>query len=307
MSVPVNRLKLRHFRLIQAIAASGQLSSAAQRVAMTQPAASRSLAEIEALVGAPLFDRHPKGMQPTALGEVLARRAGVLLSEIDEAAREAAAIKTGRAGTVRVGSVTGAAVGYIVPAVQALKAESRSAEIRIQVAPSVQLMDCLLDGALDFVLSRVPPEIDGGRLDILHGQVETLRFLVRASHPLRDQRRVELEALADLPWVIQERGTPIREAVDAAHIRAGLSPPSDVVDTASLLVTLAYLRRSNAIAPVASEVAHILSQTGLGDFAALEPAAQITLTPYHLIRQKDRPLGPIAERLLDLVKGELSA
>lgn len=307
MSVPVNRLKLRHFRLIQAIAASGQLSSAAHRVAMTQPAASRSLAEIEALVGAPLFDRHPKGMQPTALGEVLARRAGVLLAEIDEAAREIEAIKTGRAGTVRVGAVTGAAVGYIVPAVQALKAESRSAEIRIQVAPSVQLMDGLLDGALDFVLSRVPPDVDGGRLDILHGRVETLRFLVKASHPLRDQRKVALDTLADLPWVIQERGMPIREAVDAAHICAGLPPPSDVVDSASLLVTLAYLRTSNAIAPVASEVSDILSHTGLGDFAALEPAAQITLTPYHLIRQKDRPLGPIAERLLELVKGELSA
>ena len=104
------RLQLRHFRLIHAIAELGQLSHAADRLAITQPAASRVLAEIERLVGQRVFERHPKGMKPTAIGEVMARHAGVLLSGLEQAAGEMEAFRRGRSGTVRVGAVTGAAV-----------------------------------------------------------------------------------------------------------------------------------------------------------------------------------------------------
>ena len=54
-----NRLQLRDFRLIQVIRETGQLALAAERLAMTQPAASRMLAGIERMVGTPVFIRHP--------------------------------------------------------------------------------------------------------------------------------------------------------------------------------------------------------------------------------------------------------
>ena len=56
----LHHLQLRHFRLVQAIAATGQLSLAADRLAMTQPAASRSLGEAEAMVGGPSSTATPR-------------------------------------------------------------------------------------------------------------------------------------------------------------------------------------------------------------------------------------------------------
>lgn len=305
MRSAIRHLKLRHFRLIHAIDMAGQLSIAADRLAISQPAASRSLGEIETIVGAPVFERHPKGMVPTALGEVLSRRAGVLLGEIEEAESEVAALNEGRAGTVRVGAVTGAAVGYMVPAIHRLKAHSRNAEIRVTVAPSVQLMDELLSGDMDFILARVPSGIDSRRLEILLGRLETLSFLVRADHPLVSRRGVSLSDLRDFPWIIQERGMPIRDAIEAAHIRAGFPLPDNVVDSASLLMMLSFLDTSDAIAPVASEVADLFSASGPSNFAALDMKYPITMSPYHLIRQKGRPLGPIADRLLGFVSESL--
>ena len=79
-----NRLQLKDFRLIQAIADTGQLALAAERLSMTQPAASRILAGVERMIGVPLFERHPKGMTPTPIGEILARNAGSLLRGLEQ-------------------------------------------------------------------------------------------------------------------------------------------------------------------------------------------------------------------------------
>lgn len=98
-----NRLQIRDFRLVQAIASTGQLALAAERLAITQPAASRMLASLEKLIGVPLFVRHPKGMTPTPTGETLARNANSLLHGLDLTLQETEAAISGRAGSVRVG------------------------------------------------------------------------------------------------------------------------------------------------------------------------------------------------------------
>ena len=175
-------LKLRHYRLIRAIAESGQLSIAAERLALTQPAASRTLKEIEATMGQEIFTRHPKGMSPTPIGEVLARHADAIMSDLVQADEELRAFEAGRLGAVRVGAVTGAAVGYVAPAIREMGVEG--ADIFVEVAPSVDLMDRLLRGDLDFILSRVPQGTDVRQLEILGGRVEMLTYVVREGHPL---------------------------------------------------------------------------------------------------------------------------
>ena len=120
----IYRLQPKHFSLISSIAELGQLSLAAQSLALTQPAASRMLGEIERYVGSAVFIRTPKGMEPTPVGSALIRRAQNVLEEIREAAREVDAIRRGLTGKVRVGAVTGGAVGYVVPAIKALKASA---------------------------------------------------------------------------------------------------------------------------------------------------------------------------------------
>lgn len=307
MSDISKRLQLRHFRLIQAISETGQLSEAAEKLSITQPAASRSLAETERILGHPLFIRHPKGMKPNVIGSALCRRAEAILAELDLAEAEVAAVISGHSGTVRVGAVTGAAVGYTVPAIQALKREAPDVVVQVIVAPSVQLMDGLLEGDLDFILARVPPAINPRRLKILHGRAESLAFIVRDGHQLSYTTDVNLTDLVDLPWIMQSRGMPIRAGVETAYIEAGIEVPSDIVDSASLLVTLAYIASSNAVSPVAKEVSNMLTQSELGGFHELQMNQTITLPPYHLIHQKDRQLNPVTRQLLNLVNQRLKS
>jgi DNA-binding transcriptional LysR family regulator len=297
-------LKLAHLRLVAAIAQHGQIQAAAQALALTQPAASRSLGEIERLVGAPLFERHPRGMTPTPLGEILVRRAHTMLTEMQNLAREMQEEREGRSGLVQAGAVTGPAVGCLVPAIRRLKAVSPRVELRIDVVPSIQLMRGLEEGDYDFIIGRLLPDSDAGAFDIVPGEVETVRCVVRRGHPLASRRNVPLAALADHPWITQERGMPIRQAVEAAFIHAGLRVPDDVVATSSLVLMMALLVESDMIAPMSLEVARLMEGTGTAALTVVDLAVPIEVSPYHIITHRGRRLSPAASRLHALVLEE---
>ena len=152
------RLKTAHFRLILRIAETGTLQSAAVEIAMSQPSASRMLAEIETLVGAPLFTRHAKGMMLTTIGETILRHARQILQGFDRLETDVQQVANGRAGFVRIGTVTGPAVGMVVPVVRTVRKMASEIEFNIEVAPSMTLMRGLEEGRFDFIIARLPPD-----------------------------------------------------------------------------------------------------------------------------------------------------
>jgi DNA-binding transcriptional LysR family regulator len=300
MLSPVKRLQLRDFRLVHAIADTGQLALAAERIAITQPAASRMLAKIERLVGSPVFTRHPKGMTPTPVGELLARNAASLLHSVEQTLQETQAVIAGRAGTVRVGAVTGAAVGFVVPAIRELKRTAAGVDLHVDVASSDALTAGLSRGDYDFVLSRIPPGSDARQYSVLPGRVEQIQFLARNGHPLAGKGPLKPGDLAGHEWVIQARHTPLRQAVEEAFIAHGVPLPNETVNTTSLLLMMAYLVSTNAIAPVAREVVELIA-SGNARFVTLDLEEPIIINPYHLIALKGRVMSPIAMRLRDLI------
>ncbi|WP_309083696.1 LysR family transcriptional regulator [Chelativorans sp.] len=302
-----SRLKLSQFRLIAAIAEHGQLSPAAAALSMTQPAASRMLTQIERLVGASLFDRHAKGMSPTEVGRLLARHAETLLTELREAIVEVEEFKLGKGGRVRVGAVTGAAVGYVVPAIQKLKATSPNADVHIDVAPSDTLIRDLMAGHFDFVLGRVPPPFDARDFLIAPGRSETVDLVVRRDHPLASVNALSIIELSDYEWILQSVGSPLRVVVEEAFLAAGGALPRNIINTTSLLAMIALLVTSDAIAPLSREVSELLggNRGGLG-LAVLPIREPLVVDAYHLLSLKSRPLSPLAERLKELILQELA-
>ena len=294
------RLTMKHLRLIAAIAEFRQLSLAAAALSLTQPAASRSLAEIERLCGAPLFERHVRGMTLTPLGELIARRARNVLEELGEAAEEAARYSAGRGGTVRIGAVTGGAIGYVVPVIRRLKAEAPDAEVHVEVAMSRELVRELAALRLDFVLARLPPEAEPRDFEAVRADEEVVRLIAGADHSAARRDRVPLADLVDLDWVMQTTGAPIRLAIEEALLAQGRRPPARVTNTPSLLVTIAMLTGSPAIAPVSAEVAELLTRAGVG-IVTLPLRERIVVAPYALLALRNRRLSPLAQRCREMV------
>lgn len=295
----IHRLKPSHLRLIRAIHDSGKLQLAAEASGMSQPAASRMLAEIEADAGGPLFDRLPRGMAPTPIGSAFVRHARVILSEVDALSLEIGRLRGGLAGEVRVGAVTGPAVGALVPALTTMRREAPDIRPTIEVAPSVALIRGLEEGRFDFVLARIGANSDTRSFHAYPGRTENVCLVARAAHPLAGAR-ASLGDTLPYEFVIQEPGSPIRTALDEAFLRARLSTPGRITDSSSLLVALSIVTGSDAIAPQTREVAQLLTRTN-ADFAVIDVREDIVIPSFLVLQNRNRNLSPIAQALLDEV------
>lgn len=300
-------LRVSHLRLIAAIDRHRQIGSAAQMLGITQPAASRSLAEIERMAGVPLFDRHPRGMTPTPAGEVFARRAQLMLTGLTDLDRELDELQGGLTGIVRVGAVTGPALACVVPALGRLKALAPRVEVAVEVEPSARLLAGLEDGSLDFLLARLPVDRAAAHLRIEPALREIVCCLVRAGHPLAGRRALGMAEIAAYPWVLQDRGAPIRAAVEQALWDDGLAPPANVTASASQMLALAMAAQSDAICPMSHEVARLFQALGGAGLTTLDLARPIELAPCHLVSMASRQLSPAAERLMSLIRDEIAA
>ncbi|GAA4218013.1 LysR family transcriptional regulator [Sagittula sp. NFXS13] len=300
MSAPlIQRLRPPQLKLIRAIHDVGKLQLAAEAVGMSQPAASRMLAEIETHVGAPLFERLPRGMVSTEIGAAFVRHARVILTEIDALAAEVGKLHGGKAGVVRVGTVTGPAVSALVPALTAIRAEVPDIQPTIEVAPSVTLIRGLDEGRFDFVLARLVGDNQVRSFEAHPGRTEVISFLVRASHPLAG-KTVSLAETQPYDFVIQEAGSPIRNALENAFLSSHLHTPDKVTNSSSLLVALSLITGSNAIAPLTREVAQMLARTGM-DLDVITTTESIVVSPFLVLQSRHHALSPMAQRLRDEV------
>ncbi len=298
------QLKPSHLQLLLKIAEVGQLQIAASALAISQPAASRIVADIEARAKTTLFYRSPKGLEPTPVGETFLRHARVIVTELDSLQKEVENLNQGLSGEVRIGTVTGPAVGIVLPVYQKLNETSPDISVTIEVSPSTELVRGLDEGRFDFIVARIPTDHNTSDFSVHPGRKEIVQLIVRKGHPAAEKRDITLKDLSNFDWVIQERGSPIRKAVEDAFHSASLPVPSKVVNSSSLLVVEALLANSDVIAPQSKEVSDLLTGSSLGNkLEVLHLENEITVPPYFVIRNRSRQLPRAAslffERILE--------
>lgn len=293
-------LKINHLRLLAALAQQGQLGAAAEEINITQPAASRLLAEVERIVGAPVHERSGRGLQLTAVGEALARRAQRIQIELRDAAREVENIANGRAGTVRIGSVTGPAIERVLPAVNTVRATHTDVRAEVVVAPSDQLCDQLLAGALDFAVGRLPA-VNPHLFDFAPIAEEPLSLLVRQGHPLAGVRGLTAREVLDYDWVMPGAESLLSRNVMAGVHRQGFDLVPQTLSTTSFLLTLAMVELSDAVAPMASAVAGSFTRAPHSAYAVLDLDLGIVVETYGLLTLAGTALPPLAARFAELI------
>lgn len=299
-------LKLNHLRLISAIADNGQVSTAADVLNISQPAASRMLHEVESLLRAPLFERAAKGMVATRFGAAMAKRARSILLEIREANREITELKTGYGGSVNFGSVTAPAIGIAVPAIRKVRSLYPAIQINCQLETSTVMARDLLAARYDFIIGRIPDDLSPLLFNATPLGIERACLIVRGGHPLLSMPPPALNELSHYDWVFQPPGSLLRRTLEAMFTEAHVPAPANVVSTSSVILTMALVSESDAIAPIAQDVAEfICSQSSrMGEIAILRSAFEIVLQPYSLITARGRALPPSAKLLHDLILEE---
>jgi len=294
-------LKLNHLRLIVALSENGQVGAAAERLGMTQPAASRLLAEMERITGQPMHMRTGRGIALTDQGIALAQRGRRVLLEIEDAGREVVETGAGLHGHVRIGAVTGPALDHVLPAIRVARLAAPEVTFSVEVAPSNTLATKILEGQIDLAISRVPDGLEAAAFDFVRLDIEKVALLVRRDHPLTTQASLTGEMLMEYDWVLPEVGAILRRTVDVRLAGLGLPKPRVRLATSSFLLILALVRQTNAIAPVALAVANHFSDDPRAPFDTLQIPLGIEVEPFGIVTRSGALLPPAASKIRDLI------
>ena len=248
-----SRLKIRHLSLLLAIQRHGSLSRVADELGVSQPAATKALAEVEAIFGAKLFTRSRHGMQPTELGGLALTRARHMLEDVRKWADEADALRDGRGTHLSVGAVPFVSGDLLTQAIQALH-DRHGVSVTLHRAGTDQLMEILARRELDCVIGRasVVGLGQGVQYEMLYPQVP-----VMVAHPALASRinrsQPDWGELADMKWILPSRATPTGIMVSELFVRAQVQPPQPIVETYSMEVLEGMLGDSDNILSIVPE------------------------------------------------------
>ncbi|MDH4427099.1 MAG: LysR family transcriptional regulator [Acidovorax sp.] len=202
------------------VAEGGSLTEASARLHVAASALSRQIAALEAQLGTPLFERHPRGMVLTAAGEILAVHARRSVLDAERALGEIGALQGLRAGQVRL-ATSDAFANELVPRL-CVEFQRSHAGIQFTVAslPTAQVPDAVRSGAADIGLcfSRAPQR----DIAVAYRQSAPVLALMLPGHPLAAAPGVALADLARHPLALPPPETTVRQMIDIACSRQGL-------------------------------------------------------------------------------------
>jgi DNA-binding transcriptional LysR family regulator len=291
------KISSRQIALLNALGELGNLRKAASAIHTTQPAASLLLQQLEERLGVQLFERLPRGMQPTLFGDVMIRYAQGALHEFEYAEAQIAELARGAAGMVRIGTVMGPVPTLLTRGVLAFKAQHPKVRVAIEVGTSDTLLPALIRGDFDLVLGRLPDQLDSQGLDIqLFEQGERMRIIARPGHPLANRPKSRLADLAPLTWILHPIDSPMRRQVENALKAAQLIQPLDIVETSSILATTAMLESSDMIAVVPNDVAEHYARYGM--ITVLPVELPLAMANLGLLTSKARPMSAAVKELV---------
>jgi DNA-binding transcriptional LysR family regulator len=264
-SVLFNRLlargRFRHVQVLAQLAELGSVRRTAEKVGMTQPGVTQILADLESLVGTPLFHRHARGVRPTAACADLLPLARQLLLGMGAAAEAVAQRRGLGEGVVRVVATTASVNGLLVRALPAFNDHDPSVQVHLKEDEIDDGLLAIARGQADLVCAR--------RVDVVPEgwQFQPLvpdRFVVVCApdHPLARKRRVGWDQLATQAWLPAPTGSIARAEFDARAAQFPAPPPLCQIITRVPSTTWALLRHRPLLTLVPFGVVRHLVESG---------------------------------------------
>lgn len=268
----MNSLTLKQLRYVAALARHGHFGRAAEACAVTQPALSMQIGDLEAALGTSLFERGPRRVRLTGFGEAVAARAGDILRAVDELAELARAARGRLTGRLRLGVIPTVAP-YLLPALLAdLARAAPGLELNLRETLTPRLIAELAEGRLDAAIVALPvSEPALAEVALFTEAFVLLRPVADARRPVPGP-----EALRQMRLLLLEEGHCFRDqALSFCKLRAA---PRDLLD-ASTLATLVQMVAAGIGVTLIPEMAVAVetrsAAVAVARFAAPEPSRTV--------------------------------
>lgn len=293
------RLKTRQLLLLIALDEQRNIHRAAEALHMTQPAASKQLKDLEDMLEISLFDRLPRGMQPTIYGETMIRHARMALTSLSKAHEDIVALKSGLAGQVDIGIIMMPGMTLLPRAIARVKQAVPLLRIGVQVESSNVLLERLQRGTIDFMVARILDKGEQSDLEYQELAMETICAVARVGHPLANATSLSLKDVVDGAWIMSPQGSVLRHRCDMMFRSAGLEPPRNVVDTTAMLLIASLLQQSDSMHLLPVEIARYY--VDLKVLTILPISLSCNMDGFGIVKRRNQLLSPGAHTLLEAI------
>ncbi|WP_342128458.1 LysR family transcriptional regulator [Hydrogenophaga sp. OTU3427] len=248
------RLRMRQLYLLVALYENRNVSHTAARMGVTQPGLSKWLGELEEDLNVKLFKRGPRGLEPTDYCAALVQHARAIIGELDRTQTTIRLLSNGITGNLVVGTTPTVATGVVPRAAHLLGKRHPDAFLRLVEDRLDLLMPQLLEGRMDFVVTRTDQaRLEPGlRCDLLYP--EHIRIVVGPQHPLARKRKLAWADVMRYPWITPPKTSPIRRELEHELALAGQPTPRYRVESGSTLVILSMLQDGDLVAPMSGRL-----------------------------------------------------
>lgn len=227
--------ELRQLRALLAIIEHGSFNKAAEALGLTQPAISKSINQLERVLGVRLFERGRNGAEVTPAGLVLARTASGTTQLIAQARMELRNADQGITGPLVIGATPSAMLGLVPKVCARLARKLGALDLTIREGLDAELMPLLESGEINLLVGPIsdlyapPPHIVEEVL-----LEERFQVGMAPENSLARHRHLRLKELIDVPWVLPSKGSRTYQLVEALFLNEAVAWPRDVILTNAL-------------------------------------------------------------------------
>ena len=288
------RIKFRHLQTFLEVARQRSVGKAADALAITQPAVTRTMRELEDILGVSLLEKDGRGIRVSHFGEIFLKHAGESLAAVQRGMDSLAQALKSEGPPIRIGTLPTASATIMPDAVAEFLAIGTGSQVTIVSGENRVLLNSLRLGELDLVVGRLaaPEYMTGLTFEPLYS--EEVAIIVSPNHPLLARRNFTLGALANFTVLMPTRSSVIRPFVDRLLLTNGIPDLPNTVETVSDSFGRAFVTRHNAIwfisrgvvadelqsgrlAELEIDMGETRGAVGLTTPAAVEPSAALAL------------------------------
>lgn len=293
-------LKLHDVRVLIAVAEAGSMHKAAAQLRTSQPAISRSIADLEHSIGVRLLERSRRGIQPTPYGHVFIKRSIAAFDEFRQGMKDIKFLADPSMGELRIGCSEAMAAGPVLAVIEELTRQYPRLSFHVATGPAASLLRMLTERRVELAITRSTEGDDdeqtyvGGLFEdnvVVAGGVQT-----HWAH----RRKIKLSELVNEPWVLPADGSAVGAIIREAFLARGLAPPAATVVMASA-TNRSRLAATGRFLTVIPEFSLTLpDRNPLIKALPVElPGARRTM---RIVSLKNRLVSPLAELFIDSIR-----
>ncbi|WP_439400430.1 LysR family transcriptional regulator (plasmid) [Bradyrhizobium sp. PMVTL-01] len=292
------RIKLRDLHVVLAVAESGSMAKASQKLAISHPVVSKTISDLEHTLGVKLFDRSSQGVELTSYGAALLKCGVSVFDEMRQGLKQIEFLRDPTSGELAVGCPEIMNAG-IMPAIsERLLQQHPRVQLRVVHADlALSEFNPLRERKVELLVGRLPDPFVEDDLTFEPLVQEPFVAVVGANSPWARRRRVELADLMEESWVLPPQGSTPGGIISGIFTASGLKSPRPGIATLSIQLTTTLIATGKFVGILPNSVAKFSSRSvGLKILPSRIPTTHYAIA---ILTVKNRTPGVLAQLFIE--------